>query len=166
MVALGSARTSCGGVTGSPGEGAGLSSLSGMGLSVVTWMGGLPILAHLAGAWSKDKMGMGLVVGSANMTGAMPTDWSTSVAQSNYIDWRVSLSFAARFVVFTSFATLLFTSLRLPFLFLCTLLCVLLLADLASPHALTSLALLTSRLMMFDSRHLDDRHCSSHCSGT
>ena len=106
-----------GGVTSSPGEGAGLSSLSGLGLSVVTRMGRLPILAHLAGARSKDKMGMGLVVGSANATKAMPMDWSTSVAQSNDINWRVSPSFAARFAVFTSFATSLFTSLGLPFLF-------------------------------------------------
>ena len=151
---------------GSPGEGAGFSSLSGMGLSVVTWTGGLPILARLASAQSKDKMGMGLVVGSANTTGAMPTDWSTSIAQSNNIDWHVSLSFTARFVVFTSFTTLLFTSLRLSFLFLCTLLCVLLLTDLASPHALTSLTLLASCLMMFDSHHLDDHHCSNCCGGT
>ena len=153
---MSSVQMGCGGVMGSPGE--------GVGLSVVTWTGGLPILAHLAGVQSKDKVGMGLVVGSANMTGVMPMDWSTSVAQLNDIDWRVSPLFTAHFTVFTSFATSLFTSLGLPFLFLCTLLCVLLLTDLISPHALTSLALLTNRLMM--SHHLDNHHCSSCCGGT
>jgi hypothetical protein len=146
---------------GSPGEGVGLSSLSGHGVVSCNMDGWVTYIGAFGGCMVERQDGDG-AVGSANTTGAMPTDWSTYIAQSNNIDWHVSLSFAACFIVFTA----LFTSLGLPFLFLCTLLCVLLLADLASPHALTSLALLASCLMMFDSHHLDDHHCSSRCGGT
>jgi len=123
--------------------GVGLSSLWGMGVVIVTWTGGLPILAHLGGAWSKDRW-MGLLVTNTMEQCHGLVNIHCPV---NNIDWHVSLSFAACFIVFTS----LLLPLGSPSLSLYSLVSCCSRSRLS--HA-SLLALLASCLMMFDSHHL------------
>jgi len=110
----------------------------------------------------KTRWGWGWFVGSANMTGAMPMDCWHHCPVDQY--WLAHLTVVhCLFRVFTFIHYLIVYFPWAPFLFLCTLLCVLLLAD-SRPLPMPSLPSLTSLVVSWCSTVVTwQPSCSSRC---